>query len=161
MTDLFKATIETLTACIGLSKPDPDKEIISLKIDEQECHITEHPTGYLLMFSSLGTLEENSSVNLLNMSMFNQEPKAPVIGYDQENNHVILWSRQSLNEVNRENSYQQLELITQFYDAIEKEKSEASQRPSVNTAPKSTVQSPKSTKSPSSPPSQRPVFPRF
>lgn len=158
MTDLFKTTIETLTACVGLSKPDPDKEIISLKIDDQECHLTEHPKGYLLMFSSLGSLEENSNVNLLSMSMFNQEPKSPVIGYDEENDHVILWSRQSLNDVNRENSYQQLELMTQFYDAIEMEKSEVSQQSSLNTAVKSEVKSPKS---PKSSPSQRPVFPRF
>lgn len=127
MTDLFRTTLTTLTACIGLSEPDPEKDIISLKIDEQECHITEHPKGYLLMFSTLGSIEDQDKVELLKLNMFNQETTAPHLGYDEENDHIIVWNRQSLNEANRENAYNQLEILTQFYDNLVKNKKEVSQ----------------------------------
>lgn len=155
MSDLFKATVETLTACIGLNPPEDDKDIISLKIDEQECHITEHPQGHLLMFSSLGPLENYNELVLLNSSMFNQEVKSPVIGYDKEHDHVILWSRQSLNEVNRENAYQQLEILTQFYDVIVKENE------SLPNQSQGNIKQKEGSKSIPPSPSKRAVFPRF
>lgn len=150
MTDLFSKTVETLTSCLGLSKPDPNKDIISLKIDEQECHITEHPIGYILMFSSLGPIEKNDMEQLLSIGMFNKEANTPVIGYDKEHDHVILWNRQSLNESNRENTYQQLELLTQYYDSIVKDEptTSKSQHPKTGTTSEPI-------------PIKKPVFPRF
>ncbi|MEZ9955435.1 CesT family type III secretion system chaperone, partial [Vibrio splendidus] len=75
--------------------------VTSIKVGEQECHITEHPSGRLMMLSNLGELNKNNAQVLLEMNMFSQDEKKPVVGFDNKSNNLILWNHQPIVQADR------------------------------------------------------------
>ena len=114
----YEHVIEMLCESIGLPKPPTKSDITSIKVGEQECHITEHPAGRLLMFSSVGTYQNVDLKVALEMAMFCQDEAHPVVGYDDRSDNVFIWSQQSMDKADKETLYHQMELLSKYYDDI-------------------------------------------
>ncbi|AUI86147.1 Tir chaperone family protein [Vibrio azureus] len=119
MNQQYVKAVEMLCLELGLEVPKDINEITSIKVGEQECHITEHPAGRLLMFSRLSEITQENAQIFLEVSMFSQEEKKPMVGLDSESNLAILWNQQPLVQAERHTLYQQLELLSQYYDQIQ------------------------------------------
>ncbi|GEM77692.1 CesT family type III secretion system chaperone [Vibrio sagamiensis] len=119
MNKQYIKAIEMLCLKCGLEVPKKISEITSLKVGEQECHITEHPTGRLLMFSSLDQITPQNFHILLEVSIFSQEEKKPIVGFDSEKDAFVLWNHQPIVQADCHTLYQQLELLSQYYDYIQ------------------------------------------
>lgn len=119
MNQQYTQAIEILCQELNLTLSGNIDTVVSFKVGEQECHITEHPAGRLLMFSNLGELTSDNAKPLLEIGMFSQEEKKPVVGFDSNSNNVILWNHQSLVQADRHSLYQQLELLSQYYDQVQ------------------------------------------
>ncbi|HGO5303942.1 CesT family type III secretion system chaperone [Vibrio harveyi] len=92
---------------------------MSIKVGNQECHIIEHPSGRLPVFSNLGKLNTNNYQAFLEISMLSQDEKKPIVGFDNKsNNNIIIWNYQYLLQVERHSLYEQLELLSQYYDQL-------------------------------------------
>ncbi|MFA0123323.1 CesT family type III secretion system chaperone, partial [Vibrio sp. 10N.261.48.A2] len=72
----------------------------------------------LMMLSNLGELNKNNAQVLLEMNMFSQDEKKPVVGFDNKSNNLILWNHQPIVQADRYTVYQQLELLSQYYEQI-------------------------------------------
>lgn len=118
MSQQYALAINELYKALGLDAPTEIEEVISLQVGEMVCHLTEHPADSLLIFSSLGAVEEFDVLQLLNHNMFSQELRKPVAAIDETSGNVILWNRQSLLSADGQSSYQQLELLSQACDAL-------------------------------------------
>ncbi|MDC5821489.1 CesT family type III secretion system chaperone [Vibrio europaeus] len=119
MSQQYTQAIEILCHELNLTLSGNIDAVVSFKVGEQECHITEHPAGRLLMFSNLGDLTSDNAKPLLEIGMFSQEEKKPVVGFDSNSNNVILWNHQSLIQADRHSLYQQLDLLSQYYDQVQ------------------------------------------
>ena len=112
----YEHVIEMLCEAIGLPQPSTKSDITSIKIGEQECHITEHPSGRLLMFSSVGTYQNVDLKTALEMAMFCQDESHPVVGYDERSDNVFIWSQQPMDKADKQTLYHQMELLSKYYD---------------------------------------------
>lgn len=121
MSPQYTQAIEILCQELNLTLSGNIDTVFSLQVGEQECHITEHPAGRLLMFSNLGVLTSGNVKPLLEIGMFSQEEKKPVVGFDNHSDCVILWNHQPLIQADRHSLYQQLELLSQYYEQVQKD----------------------------------------
>lgn len=115
MSAQYNQAITSLYQALSLTQPEFEN-ITSLKVGEQIAHITEHPEGQLLMFSDIGLLDNVNLIELLTLNMFSQSVYKPIIGFDTHSNSAVIWSRQSLNQVDADEVYQQLEQLSQGCD---------------------------------------------
>lgn len=118
--DKYEHVIKMLCEAIGLPSPSNKSDITSIKVGEQECHITEHPAGRLLMFSSIGNYQSVNFKPALEMSMFCQDEAHPMVGYDDRSDNVFIWSQQPMDKADKETLYHQMELLSKYYDDLTK-----------------------------------------
>ncbi|PNQ53883.1 CesT family type III secretion system chaperone [Vibrio sagamiensis] len=118
MNKQYIKAIEMLCLKLDLDTPQNIDEITSLKVGEQECHITEHPSGRLLMFSNINNLNMDKAQNFLEMNIFSQEEQKPVIGIDKDTGEFILWNQQPLVQAEGDSLYHQLDILSSHYDLL-------------------------------------------
>lgn len=114
MTPLYQAAIRQLFLSLNLPNQDHEESVISLQIGAHLCHLTEHPTDYLLMFTRL----EEAQKSVTAQNLFSQDPCKPVLGYDPESGERVLWNRQPLQQLDRAQIHHQLEQLVAAADEL-------------------------------------------
>lgn len=118
MNKQYIKAIELLCQKLDIETPKDITEVTSLRVGEQMCHITENPSGRLVMFSLIDFLENENALSFLEMNVFSQQEQKPVIGFDKDWGGFILWNHQPLFQADATTLYNQLDLLSSHYDIV-------------------------------------------
>ena len=103
--------------CMALDMPEPQEfdEVTSLQVGEHVCHLTEHPTDHLLIFTRIEPTEGQQAQE---QNLFSQELCKPTLGLDAETDTQVLWNRQSLLQMDRAMIHHQLEMLIEAAERL-------------------------------------------
>ena len=93
MNPLYRAAIHQLFLALDLPTPNDEESVLSLQVGPHLCHLAEHPTDHLLMFTRL---EGQGDAAASEQNLFSQDPCKPILGRDPESGERLLWNRQPL-----------------------------------------------------------------
>ncbi|PXX54012.1 Tir chaperone protein (CesT) family protein [Pseudomonas sp. LAMO17WK12:I10] len=108
MSPHYQDIVKQLHLSLSLPAPREIEQVTSFKIGDHACHLTEHPAGYMLMFSPL-TPDAHALTEEQNI--FSQDPCKPVLGLDPVSRERVLWSRQHLLQLDQDTAHHQLEQL--------------------------------------------------
>jgi len=108
MSTAYLRVIEHLLTRLSIAQPDTIDSVTSLQLDEFTCHLTEHPTDHLLMFTSITPALE---APIDEQNLFCQDLCKPLLGRDPLSQEQILWSRQPLFQMEHHMAVHQLEQL--------------------------------------------------
>lgn len=87
MNPLYRATIHQLFLALDLPTPNDEESVLSLQVGPHLCHLAEHPTDHLLMFTRL---EGQGDATASEQNLFSQDPCKPILGRDPESGERLL-----------------------------------------------------------------------
>ncbi len=113
MNPLYRAAIHQLFLALDIPAPNDEEEVVSLQVGRHLCHLAEHPTDHLLMFTRL---EGQQEAEITAQNLFSQDPCKPLLGRDPESGELVLWNRQPLQLLDRAQIHHQLEQLVAAAD---------------------------------------------
>ncbi|HEH9443683.1 CesT family type III secretion system chaperone [Pseudomonas aeruginosa] len=108
MNPLYRAAIHQLFLALDLPTPNDEESVLSLQVGPHLCHLAEHPTDHLLMFTRQ---EGQGDATANEQNLFSQDPCKPILGRDPESGERLLWNRQPLQLLDRAQIHHQLEQL--------------------------------------------------
>lgn len=111
MTMSFSKASEDLWHSLGLESPTPIDGVLGLEVSEQVIHVTEQPSGYLLMFGHLEALPPDDEQTILQENLFDENPNRPIAARAILDGSWIFWNRQTLALCDVSSMHQQLEAL--------------------------------------------------
>ncbi|MNJ38347.1 CesT family type III secretion system chaperone [Pseudomonas alkylphenolica] len=113
--EYFNKALQQLCIAIELPTPNPIEPVMSLKIGPYVCSISEHPADHLLMFMEL---DPKAEAAIDTQNMYCQDLCKPVLGRDPLTGMQLLWSRQSLLQLDRSQAHHQLEQLVEAAQSL-------------------------------------------